>query len=144
MDLKHVPELRETGAFCVNCDTEIPLDVAGLGEIIEMGGAGVHWIPAFAYDGKPKDCVKGKGGKAIVVCVICRGGGCNECGNEGVVISDGSTIQVKAAAPRRGEQIERAPSKTEHEKMMVRMASQNFWAMRQATDPNGGEDNVTS
>lgn len=141
MDLKHVPELRDAGAFCVNCDIGIPLDVAGLGDVVELGGAGTHWVPDFAYDG-PKKGVKNcheyeKRGKALVQCPNCDGAGCDQC-DRGVVVSDGSQVEVKAAEPRGGERIERAPKKSKFEKTMARAASQNFWAMREATNPNGG------
>lgn len=139
MDLRHLAELRDDGAFCVNCDVEIPLDIAGLGEVVELGGAGIHWVPDFAYDGKSQPCETGKRGKALVVCVVCEGGGCNECGGEGVVVSTGAHVETKAAEPRRGEQVERAPKKTDMEKMITRSASSNFWAMREATNPNGGQ-----
>lgn len=139
MDLKHVPELRDTGAYCVNCDIELPLDIAGLGEIVELGGAGIHWVPDFAYDGKSQPCTNGKRGKALVVCVLCDGEGCEECNGDGVVVSTGAHIEAKTAEPRRGERMERAPKKTEVEKASTRMASNNFWAMREATNPNGGQ-----
>jgi hypothetical protein len=137
MDIKHTPELTATGGACVNCGIEIPIDIVAYGdEVIEMGGAGVHWIPGFAYDGKAKDCIKAKRrGATVLVCVICEGKGCDQC-NEGLVASDGSTPEVKQAKPGRKEVIERAPSKTEFEKATARMAFNNFQAMREATKPD--------
>lgn len=140
MDLRHTPELREAGAFCVTCGIEIPLDVAGLGDIVELGGAGIHWVPDFAYDGKARSCEGAKRGNTLVVCVVCDGVGaeCGACDGDGVVVSDGAHAVVEAAPLRSGEKIERAPKKTDMEKMTARMASNNFWAMREATNPNGG------
>lgn len=137
MDIKHIPELTEHGGSCVNCQIEIPLDVVAYGdEVIELGGAGVHWVPSFAYDGKAKDCLRAKRrGTAVLVCVLCEGTGCDQC-EAGLVASDGSTPEVKQARLKRNEVIERAPSKTEMEKAMSRMAFQNFVAMREATKPD--------
>lgn len=137
MDIKHKPELTESGGACADCHVEIPLDIVAYGDdVIEMGGAGVHWVPAFAYDGKAKDCVKAKRrGAAVLVCVICNGDGCDNC-ESGLVVSDGSTPQVAQAKPGRSEVIERAPSKTEFEKATARMAFNNFQAMREATKPD--------
>lgn len=137
MDIKHTPELTESGGFCSKCNVEIPLDVVAYGDdVIELGGAGVHWMPSFAYDGKAKDCLRAKRrGTAVLVCVLCEGAGCDQC-EAGLVASDGSTPEVKQAKPKRNEVLERAPTKTEMEKNMSRMAFQNFVAMREATKPD--------
>lgn len=138
MDIKHVPELTETGGACVNCHAEIPLDIVAYGDdVIELGGAGVHWVPGFAHDGKAADCIKAKKrGSAVLVCVICEGAGCDKC-EAGLVVSDGSVPEVKQAEPQGREVIERAPSKTEFEKVTSRMSFNNFLAMREATKPDG-------
>lgn len=138
MDIKHIPELTTNGAVCKDCGIEMPLDVVAYGdEVIELGGAGVHWIPGFAYDGKAKECIRAKRrGHAVLVCVICEGKGCDTCDN-GLTVSDGSALDVKQAKPKRNEVIERAPGKTEMEKATSRMGFDNFLAMREATKPDG-------
>jgi len=137
MDIKHKPQLTESGGSCVDCGVEIPLDVVAYGdEVIELGGAGIHWVPGFAFDGLSKDCLRAKRrGSAVLVCVLCEGKGCDEC-EAGLVVSDGSTPKVAQAKPKRNEVIERAPSKTEFEKATSRMAFNNFQAMREATKLN--------
>lgn len=140
MDVKHNPELRENGGFCSDCGIELPLDVVVVAcgdEVIELGGAGVHWIPGFAHDGKAKACLKVKAaGTAVLVCVNCDGEGCDQC-DHGIVASDGSNLQVEQAKPTGGETIETAPSKTDFEKATARMSFQNFLAMREAVKPDG-------
>lgn len=138
MDIKHIPEITDQGGACSVCGTPIPIDVVAYGEeVIELAGAGVHWLPAFAHEGISKECSRAKRrSKAVLVCVLCEGEGCDSCDN-GLVASDGSELEVRQAKPKRNEVIERAPNKTESEKAVHRMAFNNFVAMREATKPDG-------
>ena len=137
MDIKHTPEITDQGGACVDCGTPIPIDVVAFGEeVIELGGAGVHWLPAFAHEGISKECVRAKRrSNTVLVCVLCEGEGCEEC-YDGLVASDGASLDVRQAKPKRSEVIERAPTKTESEKAVHRMAFHNFVAMREATKPD--------
>ena len=58
----HVVELTSEGTFCKDCGVGIPLEVGSMdSEVVSMGGGNVHWIPAFAYDGKTRSCLRATG-----------------------------------------------------------------------------------
>lgn len=135
-DLLHKIKLDNEVFVCSDCGIEIPHDIGILGDdVIELGGAGTHWLPNLAYDGKAKSCLKGVRGNAVIVCINCEGNGCEECGYNGVIASDGSQVVARQSEPMRGEVIEKIPALTEHEKMVTRMGLQNFVNMREATRP---------
>jgi hypothetical protein len=135
-DLIHNIDLIDNIFTCTDCGVHVPYDVGILGDnVVELGGAGTHWLPKFAYDGKAKSCGSANNGKAVLVCIKCDGAGCEECNFDGLICSDGSPISATQAAPEGGEVIESAPAKTEHEKMVARMSIQNFVNMREATRP---------
>lgn len=137
IDILHKSEVTGEGFRCPECGVDLPVEVASLGDdVVELGGAGVHWLPAFAFDGKPRSCAStATRGTALIVCPSCAGDGCEGCGNQGVISSSGSTVEVKAAVPKGREVVERAPRKSKFEKRVSRQASQNFWAMREQTKP---------
>jgi hypothetical protein len=137
-DILHKVNIENNNFVCLDCGVEIPADIAILGDdVIELGGAGTHWLPGLAYEGKAKPCLKATRGLSIVVCIICEGDGCEECGFNGVISSDGSKVSAQQSEPTNGEIIESAPPKTEHEKMVARMGLQNFVNMREVTKPDG-------
>jgi len=113
---------------------EIPADIAALGDdVVELGGASTHWIPAFAHDGKVRKCAKRSESVAVVVCVLCEGKGCEACFFNGLIASDGSQLTAEAAKPQGGEKLEVAPAMTDFEKQVARQGLQNFVNMREAT-----------
>lgn len=135
-DLIHKLKLDDEVFVCADCGIEIPYNIGILGDdVIELGGAGTHWLPNLAYDGKAKSCLKGVRRNAIIVCIKCEGDGCDDCGYNGVIGSDGSQVVARQSEPMRGEVIEKIPALTEHEKMVTRMGLQNFVNMREATKP---------
>lgn len=134
-DFVHKVELTDTGFACPDCGLVIPPDIAALdATAVEMGGANVHWLPSFAYEGKARPCSKKTmQGEAIVVCIDCEGKGCDNCNHNGMLASNGAQLEATAAKPQAGETVEKAPAKLEFEKQVSRMGFQNFLQMREVT-----------
>lgn len=135
MDIQHSVD-PAVKLNCVDCGIPIPFEVALYGEVVDIGGAGVHWLPLAAHEGPTKSCVIHTVSKgAIMVCTICEGKGCNDCGDYGIVSTNGDQLKVEAAKPRGRERVEKAPRKSEFEKQIQRGSYGNFLAMREATKP---------
>lgn len=140
-DYVHVVELTSEGTFCKDCGVGIPLEVGSMdSEVVSMGGGNVHWIPAFAYDGKTRSCLRATGAvddSVLLVCSSCGGEGCDDCGNFGVIGSQGSLVVTERPPAEGGETLEVAPPLTEVEKMAGRAGFQNFLMMRETLNPDG-------
>lgn len=133
-DYLHSPEISEKGFTCKNCGIELPEDVAVLGEdVVELGGAGTHWLPLFAHVGRTLACEKRvKDGVAIMACE-CDLDGCDRCNGYGVLTTDGEPLEVEQAAV--AGVTKPAQPLTEFEKEVRRGAFNNFRMMREATRP---------
>jgi hypothetical protein len=148
-ELRHYPTVSTEGQFeCVDCSTPLPPDAAKVA--LETAGAVVE-IPSVSafYPALPDDV------KAAVSCQRegardrkdpiyfeahegCRGAGCAECDNRGVVArvlqDDGSySTEMIESAPTRDPDVVLLPKKTEMEKMVSRVAWNNFLQMREMT-----------
>lgn len=136
MDLIHQPTLNEGEWACSDCEAPLPPDVCVGDAVVELGGAGIHFLPAFAHSGPTKVCTKGKAGEAVIVCPACGGEGCGEC-DRGITSSKGVKLEIKQAKLTNGEKVERLPKKSEFEKQMQRASINAFVAMKEATRPDG-------
>ena len=133
VDILHTVELTEDGFFCANCNIELPAVAAQCDEVIDMNGAGVHWLPAFVYEGKAQPCERAAKvtGTALVRCTCEKG--CEICNWTMVIDPDGTTVETSNA--NEGD-IKPATPLSEPEKMAHRMGFANFQAMREASKPN--------
>ncbi len=135
-DFVHKVELTDEGFACPDCGIAVPADIATLGDaVVEIGGAGVHWLPRFAYEGKARPCDK-KGGltaDAIIVCPDCEGEGCDKCNQNGILAASGAQLEAGAAKLEAGEEIVKTQPKLDFEKQVARMGFQNFLQMREVT-----------
>lgn len=142
-DYSHKIWIADDGFRCAACGVQVPADVATVDTtVVELGGAGMHWVPAFAYEGAAIACGKRSENArevAVLACSECvdgekDGATCDACNGFGVVDHEGNSL-VAEEAEIAGVKKEAAPL-LEFEKEVRRGAFRNFNMMREATRPN--------
>ena len=133
VDIVHTVELTEDGFFCANCGKELPTVAAQCDEVVDINGAGVHWLPAFVHEGKTQLCRKDSEVKGMALVRCSCESGCPECNWTMVVDPNGTTVEANNA--NEGD-IKPARPLSEPEKMANRIGFANFEAIRNASRPS--------
>ncbi len=147
-EIRHTPAIEDAGTtVCVSCKSELPAEVAlaaiaADSLVIEIPTTRDYY-PASRYDARSAlDCLKAEGLITRDPLYFdhhadCEGNGCEECGYRGIVAwvlkGDEYTMEQIESAPTKDPDAVPIPKKTEMEKMVSRVAWNNFLAMREMT-----------